>query len=186
MANYSWMKFSESDNSWIGIEITGEKRIARILDRMPLEVANAGADALAEYIIKVYRIYPPKKHVSRAIAYPNDFAVSPKGKIIPGYQSWKQFKYVMALYGEGKIPYKRTQKLRNAWKQVGTGKKSIVANEMPYASYVMGDLVQQTNHMSMIGWEQYDTVFENHKEKIDKVLYGATKKAIKKLGLNLE
>jgi len=186
MADFSWMNVSKRDTSWIGISVTDNDRIARILSRFPKEIGDAGADAIAEYVIKIYKHYPKKKHVSRAMAFPNAFAVSPNGKIIPGFQSWRQFKFVMALYGEGKIPYKRTQRLRNAWNQVGTGQKSIIVNETPYAALVMGDLVDQTNQMSMIGWRQYDLVFEDHKEKIDKVLFGAVKKQIRKMGLKTD
>lgn len=162
-----------ADNSWIGISVTDNERIARILARLPQEVGDAGADAVAEYVIKVYKHYPPYRYVPRERAYGRTF------------QSAKQRRYFFWALHKGiiKIGNHRTQKLRNAWVQVGSGQNSIIANETPYAAYVMGDFVQQANQPMMVGWRQYDLVFDDHKDKIDKVLFGSTKKAIKKLGL---
>ena len=161
---------------FIGIEVINNDRIARIIARFPKEVGDAGADAIADYLIKVYKHYPPYKYISRKRAYGRTF------------QSAKQRRYFFWALQQGiiKIGNHRTQRLRNGWVQVGTGQDSIIANEVPYAAYVMGDMTQQANLPYFVGWKQFDMVPVHHKEKIDKVLFAATKKAIRKLGLQTD
>jgi hypothetical protein len=88
----------------------------------------------------------------------------------------------MALRNEGKIPYKRTQTLRNNWKQYGTGMKSIIANETSYAGHVMGKNSEQSSMHRMIGWMNFDKVFIDRREKINQIMSGSVKKALHKLG----
>lgn len=165
-----------SNIDFIGIEVTGNDRIARILARFPKEVGDAGADAIADYIIKVYRNYPPYKYVSRKRAYGRTF------------QSSRQRRYFFWALQQGiiRIGNYRTQRLRKGWKQVGEGQNSIIANEVPYSGYVMGSITQQANQPFLVGWKQFDTVYSDNQEKIDKVLFGAVKKQIKKMGLSVD
>lgn len=162
-----------SDNSFIGIYVTDNERIARILARLPKEVGDAAADAVAEYIIKIYKHYPPYRYISRKHAYGRTF------------QSARQRRYFFWALKQGiiKIGNHRTQKLAKGWVQIGTGQNSLIANEVPYAPYVMGDFVQQANQPFLAGWRQFDLVIDDHKEKIDKVLFGEVKKQIRKMGL---
>lgn len=171
-------------SDFIGIDITGDKAIAAALERVPFEVGDAIVDDVSDYIIKVYKHYPPKKSISRAEAFPHLKARTPTGKMIVGYASWKQFKKVMALRNEGKIPYKRTQTLRNNWKQYGSGMKSIIANETSYAGYVMGENDNQSNMHRMIGWMNFDKIFIDRRERINQIIDGAIKKGLRKLGFS--
>jgi hypothetical protein len=158
---------------FIGIDILGNEELARKLSRFPDIVQDDAIDDLSEYLIKVWRIYPPKKHVTRRRAYGRTF------------QSDKQRKYFFWALRNGiiDVPYRRTQTLRKNWQQIGSGRKSIIANETPYAKYVMGDETEQSRMMNIIGWISAVDIFDDRADRIDKVLYEATKKSLRKQGL---
>jgi hypothetical protein len=115
--------------------------------------------------------YQPYKYVSLQQAY-------------GGFKSDKQRRYFFAALKDGRIqvPYKRTQTLRRRWQIIGNGRNTIIANETPYAQYVMGDNTQSRMH-NLIGWKTLATRLKEHREKLEKVMYAAVKKTIHKLGL---
>lgn len=173
-------------SDFIGFDVQGNKRIAAALAEMPDEVADVAVDDLSEYLINVYQIYPSYKHITRREGFPNlSFQWRRKdgrfGKVIRGYKSQKQFKYVMWLKSTGQLPYHRTQKLRNAWKQIDKGRDSIIVNETDYAGFVMGD--SQTHMHDLIGWNTPEEIMNTRRDRIDKILYSSARKALKKLGL---
>lgn len=169
-------------SDFIGIDITGDKEIMTALQKLPTEVGGEVVDSLSKYIIDVYKHYPTPKRVSRAEAFPNLSITTPSGKTLQGYSSWAQFKKIMSLVSSGQVPYKRTQTLRNNWKQYGSGMKSIIANETPYSGYVMGSNTQQSRHLRMIGWMNFDKIFTERREQINRKMSAAINKALSKLG----
>ena len=168
---------------FIGIDITGDKEIMSILNKLPKEVGDEVVDGVSKYILDVYKSYPSRKSISRAEAFPNVSITTPSGKTIRGYHSWAQFKKVMSLVSKGQVPYKRTQNLRRGWKKYGEGMKSIIANEVPYSGYVMGSRTQQSRHLGMIGWMNFDKVITERRERINRIITGAINTAFRKLGL---
>jgi len=159
--------------NFIGVDISGDKRIAKLLEKLPDAIADDIVPAIAEYLVNVYQIYPPKKKITRKQAFGRTF------------QSEKQRRYFFWALGKGIIrtPYKRTQQLRNAWRIVGSDRNAIVVNQTLYAEFVMGDEHEQSKMMNMIGWEHAGAVPALNKDKIDKIIVVEAKKAAKKLGL---
>lgn len=168
---------------FIGIDITGDKEIMSVLSKLPTEVGDEVVNSVSKYVLDVYKSYPSKKSISRAEAFPNLSITTPTGNVIRGYHSWKQFRKVMSLVSKGLVPYKRTQNLRQGWKQYGSGMKSIIANEVSYSGYVMGSKSQQSRHLGMIGWINFDRIFTERRERINRIITGAINTAFRKLGL---
>lgn len=161
-------------NDFIGIDVQGIEELKKKLGKLPTEAQDAGADEVYDYLLNVLRGYPPYKYVSRATGYDG--------------QPWfseKQRRYVMAAINRGDITPgspNRTQIMSKGWKKHGTGRQAFLANEVPYAQYLMGDDTQ-SRHMQKIGWK---TLAEVTKERLDKIIAkfdAGVKKAIKRLGL---
>jgi hypothetical protein len=89
----------------------------------------------------------------------------------------------MSLVSKGQVPYGRTQNLRRGWKQYGGGMKSIIANEVPYSGYVMGTRTQQSRHLRMIGWMNFDKIFIERRERINQIIRSGISKDLQRLGL---
>jgi hypothetical protein len=62
--------------------------------------------------------------------------------------------------------------------------KSIIANETSYAGYVMGENDNQSNMHRMIGWMNFDKIFIDRRERINRIIDGAIKKGLRKLGFS--
>jgi hypothetical protein len=165
-------------SDFIGIDITGEKKIAEALEKLPDAVADAGVEAADDYLLKVLREYPPQKYVTRAKAYPETG---------DGFFTTKQRRWFFWALHSGKInvPYRRTQGLRKGWKTYGTGRKQIIANETPGAQFVQG-AGTQSRHEKLVGWQTTADIIEERMDKIIKAFNGAVKKAARKLGLKVE
>jgi hypothetical protein len=163
-------------SDFIAIDITGEEEIAAKLRKLPGAAIDMGVDEASEYLKNSLRQYPPYAKVTRAAAYPE----------VGGWFSDKQRRWFFANLRNGNlnVPYGRTQQLANAWKIIGKGKSSIIANEMPYAKYVMGDSRSEQSRMSkLIGWLGIDQVVKERLPRIIEKFDAGVKKAIRKLGL---
>lgn len=158
--------------SFIGIDLQGNKRIAEMISKLPIEVQDTAIDDVSDYVLRVLRIYPPRKSVSRKQAYGRTF------------ESDKQRRYFFMALRKGiiKVPYQRTQTLGKGWKQIGSGKTSIIVNETPYAGFVMGEHGQRSRMHNIIGWDRIDAIPDFKREKIEKILFNSANKALKKLG----
>lgn len=170
-----------SYNPWVGISVTDSKAVAEMIKKLPKPIADAVSDSIAEYMIKVYRNYPPYKYVSRKRAFGKTF------------ESEKQRRYFFWALKNGiiRIGNHRTHRLSRGWKQQGSGQKSIIINEVPYSPFVQGDEFIQSRMMGLIGWEQFDEAYENRFAKpglgtAAKVIYGAVRKAIRSVGLKTD
>jgi hypothetical protein len=158
---------------FIGFEILGNKDLARKLERFPEPVQDAAIDEVTPYLINQWQLYPPRKRVTRRKAYGRTF------------DSAKQRRYFFWALNNGiiTVPYRRTQRLRKGWRQVGKGRKSIIVNETPYAEYVQGNEDQQARLIKLVGWIPAVEVFEKRADKIDQKLFVGAQKELKKQGL---
>lgn len=152
------------------LEVQGIKELQAALKKLPDAVADTGTDEANKYFVNILRAYPPKRHVTYREAY-------------GGWKSDKQRRYVMGAIrrGEIKIPRARTQTLSKGWDIAGSGRRSFIFNETPYADLVMGG--GQVRMMTLIGWRKVDDLLEDRKETIVVKFNVGVKKAIRKLGL---
>lgn len=167
-------------SDFIGIDVQGLPELNKLLQDLPEAARDQVVEDVGTYLVNVLKAYPSKKYVTRAAAFPGVYATSPTGKRIPGYFSWAQFKKVMALVGEGKVPYSRTQTLSKGWKKIGAGTNMLIANETSYGNYVMGD--GQSRHMAAIGWKTIADIVKERNDRIMEIAEAAAKKAVKKFG----
>lgn len=158
-------------SDFIAVEVAGEEPIYYLLDNLPDEVMDSGVEAVNKYLIGILKKYPPQKHVSRKAAYGGD-----------GFFSDRQRRWFFAALrsGELKTPYSRSNDLSNAWQQVGSGRDSIVANDAPYAAYVMGD-DDQSRHEKLVGWSKLGDVLDRRSKDLVRVFEQAVRDAMKKL-----
>jgi hypothetical protein len=156
---------------FIAIDIEGLAPLVKGLDKLPQEVQDAAGDDVSEYLINVLKHYPSQKRVTRAQAYGTTFF------------SDKQRRWFFAALKSGAIsvPYRRTQTFRAGWRQIGKGIKSIIANEVEYGGFLMGDSEQSRMH-KLIGWKTLSKVIDERKSKIVKILEAAAKKGMSKAG----
>jgi len=116
----------------------------------------------------------------------------PARKSIPlsavgGFASDKQRKWFFANMREGNIevPYRRTDRLKNAWHVERHGKSgALVGNPVNY-----GPLVQSSEHqtqmMEMIGWTTDEEAVEEVKDSgvIERIAGQVVQRALRALGL---
>ena len=157
-------------NDFIAIE--GIEPVTKALGQLPRDMQDSAVDEINPYLVNVFRQYPSYKYVPFATAY-------------GGWFSDKQRKYVMARIREGSIipgQSNRTQELARGWKIIGEGADSIIANETPYAGYVMGDQTQ-ARMPAKIGWETMSAKIESRMDQIKRKAQAGVNKAIRKLKL---
>ena len=160
-----------SDN-FVGIDVTGIEELVSKLQSLPPEAQDQAVEQVNKYLLNVLRMYPPYSYVPFKTAY-------------GGWFSEKQRRYVMARIREGSIqPGKpnRTQFFSQNWKQVGYGKQSILANETPYAPYLVGDR-EQARMPAKIGWKKLGQTIKERMDQIIRRAEAGVKSALKKLGL---
>ncbi len=111
--------------------------------------------AFSEYILgneqHGLRHYVPEKRVTRTQAYGRPFETD------------KQRRWFFANLRNGslKIPYQRTEKLRQGWKLQGSEYQKNITNKVPYAPYVMG-IAGQSRMSRKIGWKSWlEVVYSN-------------------------
>ena len=158
---------------FIGIDVSGIAELQAKLGKLPREAQDTITDDISKYMLDVLRAYPPKMSgPTRESVYGTPFKTD------------KQRRWFFAALrrGEIQVPYHRNQNFADNWKQVGTGKTSIIANETPYGGYLMDDN-SQSLYMAAKGWQKLGTVVKNHMVKMVKIADGGVKKAIHKLGL---
>jgi hypothetical protein len=159
-------------SDFIGLEVKGLEELQAKLAKLPDQARNDIVDDVNKDVLNYMKAYEPYKHVSLKQAY-------------GGFVSDKQRRFFFAALEDGRItvPYKRTQALSNAWTVIGKGYQSIIANQQPYAGYVMGDN-EQANMMRLEGWKPISKRLKEHMAAIIKTADAAVKKAIKKLNLD--
>lgn len=169
-------------NSLIGFDVKGIPELNKALQLLPPQVRDVVADDVLKYMLKIEQEQPSKKSVSRKEAYPGASFQTSTGKTVIGYVSQKQFNFVMSLVAGGKVPYSRTQGLRNSWQIVGKGVESILVSDASGAEFVKGDQTQ-ANQLKLVGWKTIGTDVKERMGRILEIANAAANKAIKKLGL---
>jgi len=158
----------------IRIELLNYKEIEAKLNKLPIEVADTCMGEVQDYMLNVMRSdQPSPNYVSRTQAYGQPFS------------SDKQRRWFFWALNSGAIsvPYHRTQALSKGWHIVNRGLLGYLVNYTPGASYVVGER-NQANQPRLVGWKKASQQIQERISKINKVLEGAAKKAIKKLGLS--
>jgi hypothetical protein len=162
-------------NDFIAVEVRGIPELMAKLDKLPEAAADDGVDAANKYLVNIFKHYPSYRYVSRKRAYGQTFV------------SDKQRRYVMAMIREGVITpgvSNRTPTMADGWKVYGKGKDSFVANETPYAAFLMGDANQQANQPLLAGWRSAALLVRANNETVLKKFDAGVKKAIKRIGLD--
>lgn len=161
---------------FVGVEINGIEELQRKLKRLPKEAQDAGADEAYDYLLRVFKLYPPPKRISRKQAYGVTF--------FNKYGDHRQQKFFFAALRSGAIvvPYRRSQRLRKAWKKYGEGIRAFIANDTPYAKF-MYDPDQQSRMSALIGWETTDETLRKREKQVLRKFDAGVKNAIRKLGL---
>ena len=154
------------------IAVEGAQELSAALQKLPDAVQDGAVDEINGYLVNVLKTYPSYKHITFKNAY-------------GGWFSDKQRKYVMARIREGSItpgtPH-RTQQMARGWKIVGTGRSSIIANETPYATYLMSD-TQQARMPEKIGWKKLKDIITERMARIQEKADAGVRKALQKLKL---
>lgn len=161
-------------SDFIGIDITGIDEIKTKLAKMPAAVADAGVEEANDYLRGVLQKYPPSKYVTRKAAYGFSFFTARQRR-------W----FFWALKnGVIEVPYRRTNRLSNAWELLGRGRNQIIVNEAPGAQFVQGHWRgQQSRHENKVGWKGINVVIEERMKQILNAFTLGAGKALKKLRL---
>jgi hypothetical protein len=159
----------------IGVDVEGAKETAAALQKVPKGLKSEAGEEVANYLLNVLKAYPPKKSVTRKSAYGRTFF------------SAKQRRWFFAALDSGslKIPYRRTQGFRKAWRKIGKGDKSIVVNDSGVGPLLMGEIGQQSRHAKKIGWKSVSTVLREKKDQIMRKAQAGAKKGVKKTGFKI-
>ena len=155
----------------IKIAVKGIPELQTFLDTLKRELKDAAIDYVANYLIgdssHGLMHEPYYKYVNRQAGFPNSFYISSTGKVVPGFSSAKQHRFVMGAIARGEITpgqENRTHTLADSWRSESHGIQGQrrIYNSIPYAPFVMGDQTQTRMH-KLIGWR---TLTENVKDNI--------------------
>lgn len=141
------------------------KRIAEL----PRLMRRGALIAVAEYMMKKFRLYPRYKYASRAGAYGSTGAKFENGKPVPdGYFSKEQFRLVMAKIANKEItPGKpnRSQDTKRAWRIEGKEARDIrsiaLVNDAPAAVFLYHP-IYQARQPKNAGWRNLDVMTEEN------------------------
>jgi hypothetical protein len=157
------------------IELLGVKEIEAKLNKLPIEVADKALGEVQDYMLDVMKNdQPPEVYVSRKAAYGQSFS------------SDAQRRWYWAAVGRGELVpgehKKRTGKMRAGWHKVRSGLTGYIENRVKGAAYVYGD-TSQANQPALVGWKKVIQQVMDREAKINKIIDGEARKAIRKLGL---
>lgn len=129
----------------IKVKVRGLEDVIKFIESVPRGTRGDAIQAIAEYIIGDDRHglkhYPAYKKVTRRQAFG-----------IPFFSEKQRRWFFWALKsGRLTLPYKRTNKLKNAWRITGDRWRPVIRNDMPYAHHVMSD-DRQSRMQKKIGW----------------------------------
>jgi hypothetical protein len=131
----------------VRIKVRGIKETEAFLQQVPHGTRKAAAQSYADYLIGNERHglkhYPAYRKVTRKQVYGQTFA------------SNKQRRWFFASLRDGtlKLPYVRTQKLRDGWEKTKSEFRPVIRNLVPYAKHVLGD--DQSRMSAKIGWRTW-------------------------------
>jgi hypothetical protein len=159
---------------FIAIDVSEFQKWKFRFERFAEELTEEAVADGSEYLLNVLRAYVPYQYVSRVSAYGTAFF------------SDKQRRYFFWALNNGiiTVPYKRTQTMRAGWEQIGEGKKTMLVNQVPYASTVIGDSrTEQSRHSKKIGWKGIDIIVQERIIRMTEIFDAAIKKAMKRNNL---
>jgi len=137
------------------IEINAEKLIKQFTKLAQFKHLKQNMKRAAIYVQGKAREYPPESNKP------------PKGTASAHWTD-KQRKWFWANFKSGKlkIPYKRTQALRNAWvtQSRNDGFTQVVKNTSTHAQLVQG--VKQTRYHAQTGWKTAEQVSQEEAETV--------------------
>ena len=142
-------------SSLVRYEVRGLDELEAFLKRMPHGTRGVAAESSTEYILGDDRHgakhYPPYKRVTRKRAYGKTF------------QSDRQRRWFFANLNDGslKIPYTRTNKLRDNWEIIGSKYNPVIRNRLSYAKHVVGDGTQ-SKMSKLIGWRTLSQIVDDN------------------------
>lgn len=128
--------------------------------------------AVADWLLERVKQYPRYRYVSRVEAYGVPFFTD------------KQRRYFFAALRDGRIrvPYPRSNALRDAWQLHQNGSEFRLDNGMPYAHYVMGERYQ-SRMQDKIGWRTTEDITRYYGSHIGRVAIDAVDDVLHEAGL---
>lgn len=161
-------------SDFIGIDVNEVLRSSKVVQAQLASVAPAVldgvVDGVSEYLLSVFKLYPPPNHnITRKQAYGVTFFTA------------KQRRWFFWALNSGilRLPYRRTQGMRNAWRQEGKGAKSILVNETQAAVYTMGDNTQ-ARFSKLVGWKTLEQIVTERRKQIEARALAEANKAIRR------
>ena len=165
-----------SNDVFIGIDpsaLDDVERVKRKLSKLitPQTLGRA-VDKVSDYLLNIFKTYPAYKKVTRREAYGRTFFTA------------KQRRYFFWALNRGviRVPYRRTQGYRRAWKKVGEGVNTILVNESPYAIYLQDD-ERQSRMAQRIGWRTLSQMIAGRSKRIGEITAGEIRREARRLGL---
>jgi hypothetical protein len=116
----------------------------KMIDNIQRNLRGVVSESVATELVRLVRLYPRYKYVSRKAAYGQSFV------------SDAQRKFVMAGIRDGSIQpghSNRTMTLKKGWKTTGERTRTRIINDVPYAPFVQGN-VTQSAHEYRAGWKK--------------------------------
>lgn len=144
----------------IHISIRGVEKWIRFINEVPIGAKSRAMLAFVKYIIGKpvagLKHYVPYRYVSRAQGFPHLRYTTVTGKIVIGYKSARQHRFVMASIAKGAILPKFPRRLgtmQSGWTYGGEWTHLYIYNPVQYTRWVMGDFTQTKMH-GIIGWQR--------------------------------
>ena len=139
----------------ISFKVRGLEEVERFLKELPRGTLRTAVKAFSEYILgnkqRGLRHYVPQKHVTRTQAYGRPFET----------EKQRHWFFANLRSGKLKIPYQRTEKLRQGWIMQGNDYQKKITNKVPYAPYVQG-IAGQSRMSRKIGWRSWLEVVQTN------------------------
>lgn len=131
----------------------GINQVLGMLDRLVSDSAiRAGEKAGADEFTRLLGIYPAERHA------PQPF-VSEKQR--------RGFFYYLRM-GVIKVPYPRTERLKNAWVTKSKGDHFVAQNSHPQGSLVQG--AKRTRYHTLTGWKTPAEIWREYGDSIRKMI----------------
>jgi hypothetical protein len=164
-------------SSFLAVDPQSLPQLDKMLSSLPDQLADPVVEAVGDYLISSFQIYPPYKHVKRKAAFGKTFFSDKQRR-------WFFWRFRDEIANDTPPPWgKRTQTFRRGWKKIGKGRSLIIANEVPYGPFLKGP-GEQSRLAILEGWQDMNTDTASRKQRINEVAQGALKKALKSLKLS--
>lgn len=160
-----------------------QKRLKELAPRMKLTVVRAFMEHLIGDSSHGLKHEPYYKYVNRQAGFPGLSYMTSTGKVVPGFASEKQHRYVMAAIARGEInpgQDNRTHRLVEGWKMPEISQynwtMAKIVNDVNYAPYVYGG----TRMHALIGWRAIADIIATNFRGAIRAAQQAVNRALKK------